>query len=156
MENISPWWPVLTSLISSWLAYRIGYRVASTHAKNLELNVRKATPHLGSRVELRPYHPPDADWVKRYAIHTTLYNNGDLVATKIEGQWKLKISHLMENATKTIRIDSLSSSKPWDMEHVIGGTTNWFTSGFWALYVARRPLPEGKQLAERDVLLRVL
>src|SRR5260370_16904008 len=142
MENISPWWPVLTSLISSWLAYRIGHRVASPHAKNLELNVRKATPHLGSRVELRPYHPPDADWVKRYAIHTTLYNNGDLVATKIEGQWKLKISHLMENATKTIRIDSLSSSKPCDMKHVIDQTTHCFTSRFSPLVIANRPFPE--------------
>lgn len=95
----------------------------TTAKAQLSLNVRRATPNIGTRMRLvRSVEPLQ---VVRYTIHTTIYNDGDLVATKIKGQWKLTISHLMQDANKPIIIDSLPASRPWDMEHQIGGNTNW-------------------------------
>ncbi len=78
LDQIKPWLPLIgpvpAALITGLIAYRVGYRNGRTAERTLALTIRRATPHLGSRVELRPFHPPDADWVKRYASYTTLYN----------------------------------------------------------------------------------
>jgi hypothetical protein len=128
MEQISPWWPVLTSLVSAWLAYRIGFRKGRIDQRTLDLSINKARPRVGSRVELRTYSPQGYPHVRRNAIFTKIYNDGDLVARNVEGEWKLTAPEGLHSGTKTIREDSLSTALPWETQYDMGGNAGWLQS----------------------------
>jgi hypothetical protein len=121
MDGISPWWPILAVFVSIWLAYRIGYRQAGIAAKSLDVTVTKATPRIGSRIEIK--RSGDREHTQ-FALVTTLYNDGDAAASKVDGQWKLDVSQGFPSAVKPIRMDSLPSFLPFDINHPIGGTIN--------------------------------
>jgi len=121
MNGISPWWPILTGFISIWLGYKIGYRQATLATKTLALNVAKATPRIGSRVEVQ--RSGEGSHLQ-FTLVTTLYNDGDAAASKLDGQWKLNVSQGLPNAEKIIRMDSLPSFLPFEIKHPIGGAIN--------------------------------
>jgi hypothetical protein len=109
-------------LVFSGFTYLLGYKQGKIAQKTLDLSIRKATPRICSRVSIS--EPEIVRGVSlRYTMRTTLYNDGDLVASKVEGTWKLVTSHSIEKAEKTIRIDSLPSCLSWDFNHELSGKT---------------------------------
>ncbi len=54
-------------------------------------------------------------------MHTTIYNDGDLVARNLEGEWKLTASHGIKKASQIVREDSLPSFLPLPLQHYISG-----------------------------------
>lgn len=112
----------VAGLVLTGLGYMLGYKQGKITQKTLDLDIRKATPRICSRVSIS-----DPEIIRgtmlRYTMRTTLYNDGDLVASKVEGTWKLVASHSIEKAEKTIRIDSLPSFLPWDFNHELSGKT---------------------------------
>jgi len=121
MTPINPLWTLLVTLLVGWAAYRIGYRNASIATRALNLSITKAGPRISSRVDLRTYAPALKPHVPGYAIHTTIYNDGDLVATNLEGEWTLKIAEGFKTLTKSIRIELLSSVRPWETNYELPG-----------------------------------
>jgi len=111
----------LLGFIGIAVAYYVGVRQGRAAEKVLALSLRKAVPRINSRMELARSSPPNRPDVVRYTVHTTIYNDGELVARDLEGDWKLTASHGIQPATNVIRADSLPLSFPFNLEHEIAG-----------------------------------
>jgi len=109
------------TLLCGYIADKIGWIQINILREAHTLNVRKATPRINSRVEVQPFHPIHRPDVTRYAIRTKIYNDGDLVARNLEGEWKLTASHGINDASNISRSDSLPSFLPLELEHKIVG-----------------------------------
>jgi hypothetical protein len=90
-------------------------------AQSLALSLKKAAPRIGSRIEIK--RSEGIGGVKFFLV-TTLYNDGDTAASKIDGQWKFIISEGLPSAVKTIRMNTLPAFLPFHIEHPIGGHVN--------------------------------
>lgn len=114
---------VAATLLGGYIAHRVGWVQISLMQQSHALDVKKATPRIGSRVEISP---PEIvkDIFLRYTVYTTLYNDGDLAAYKVQGKWNLIASHAVEKAEKTICIDSLPTFLPWKMDYELTGKVN--------------------------------
>lgn len=112
---------VAATLACAYIAHRAGWVqigiIRDAHVRDL----KKATPKVNSRVLLVMFHPTNRPDVTRYAVYTKIYNDGDLVARKLEGEWKLTASHGINEARKVIRADSLPASLPLPMKHEVTG-----------------------------------
>jgi hypothetical protein len=112
---------VAATLFGGFIAHRIGWIQIGINRQTLALNVKKSTPRIGSRVELKSAQLVNRPDITRYTIHTTIYNDGDLVAREIKGEWKLTASHGIAEASVPVRADSLPSFLSFPLEHEIGG-----------------------------------
>ena len=92
----------------------------SAHTVNINSSPSTA-PRVGSRVEIK--RTGDREHLQ-FTLVTTLYNDGDAAARKVNGKWKLNISEGLPSVEKTVRMDSLPSSCPFVIDHTIGGTIN--------------------------------
>jgi len=122
---MNPLWQLLAAVVGLWLSYRLGVRQGRIAERNLKLTIGRATPRLGSRAELRSFHPDERRDITRYVIHTTIYNDGDLAASAVRGEWKLTASHGVGDVARPIRCDTLSSRNPWVDEHNLGRSIGW-------------------------------
>jgi hypothetical protein len=112
---------VAVTLLGEYIAHRIGWIQIGIMRDAHSLNVKKATPQINSRVSISPFHPANRLDVTRYIVHITIYNDGDLVARNLEGEWKLTASAGIQGATDIIRENSLASFMPLPLEHQIVG-----------------------------------
>src|SRR5260370_20955901 len=80
-----------------------------------------AAPRIGSRIEIK--QTGDREHIQ-FVLVTTLYNDGDVAAAKVDGRWELKVWRGFPSARRTVRLDSLPSFLPHVIEHPIGGTIN--------------------------------
>jgi hypothetical protein len=112
---------IAVSLLGVYVANRVGLLQVGTMRDAHNLNVRKATPRINSRVDVRPFHPSNRTDVTRYAIHTKIYNDGDLVARYLEGEWQLTASQGIQSITDVIRENSPPSTSPLEFKHEIVG-----------------------------------
>jgi hypothetical protein len=115
---------ILITLVGIWVAYYVGNRQGRASERAVALSVQRATPKVGSRISLASSIPPKLPDRIRYAVNTTIYNDGDLVARNLEGEWKLTASHGIEELTHAIRADSLPASLPLEFEHEVSGDTS--------------------------------
>jgi hypothetical protein len=112
---------VAATLLTGWIAHRIGWIQIGSMREAHALNVMKSTPAINSRVSIAPFHPANRPDVTGYTIHTTIYNDGELVARRLEGEWRLEASHGVNGTVKTIRADSLPAFLPLELNHEITG-----------------------------------
>jgi hypothetical protein len=112
---------VAATLFCGFIAHKVGLIQITLMREAHTLNVKKATPKLNSRVSIAPFHPETRPDMTRYAIHTKIYNDGDLVARKLEGEWKLTASDGIHESSEVIRVDSLPAFLPFELDHEIGG-----------------------------------
>ena len=139
MRFLVKWWPLIAPALLGWLGFLLSlWRIFVMQSqlktareqrdiaqKQLTLNVNKATPHIASRVDYRRYSIEGRPDVVRYAIYTEIFNDGDLVARKVEGKWILTASPGLKSGDKIIRVQSLSSSPTWEHKHDVGGHVMW-------------------------------
>lgn len=117
---MNPLWQLLAAVVASGLSYRLGVRQGRIAERSLKLTIGRATPRLGSRVELRSFHPDERRDITRYVLHTTIYNDGELAAGEVRGEWRLTASHGVGDVIRPIRCDTLSPRSPWVDEHNLG------------------------------------
>jgi hypothetical protein len=109
----------------AWVAHTYGWIQIRIAAQELELNTTKATPKIGTTVRIEKRQIPSQSNLCIIYIVTHIYNEGDLAASKIDGDWKLSCSKNVLNRTVRIRLDHLGKSNPHDMEHQFGGIQEW-------------------------------
>jgi hypothetical protein len=80
-----------------------------------------ADPRIGSRIQIS--QTGDREHIQ-FILVTTLYNDGDAAASRVDGRWELKVSRGLLCAERTVRLDSLPSFLPHVISHSIGGTIN--------------------------------
>jgi hypothetical protein len=112
---------IIIALVGTIGGFALGFRQGKTAERAYQLSLSQAIPRIGSRVEIDTYHPSQRMDVTRYAIRTIIYNDGNLVASHVEGEWKLTASHGIHNTVETIRADSLPSELPIKHEHKLVG-----------------------------------
>src|SRR4029077_18730289 len=114
----------LTTLVVGWAAHEIGWIQVRIAAEAHDLNVSKAVPKIGTttRVEKREITSHTV-WLLH--IVTRLYNEGELAASKIRGEWKLSSINGAFNHTIPIALDHLGKSGPHDIERKNGGVKTW-------------------------------
>lgn len=114
------WASLIVAGIGVVVAYVVGRKQGRNNERAYQLNIRQATPRIGSRVEFFEIGPVNQGHQFRYVVKTTIYNDGSLVASKLDGQWKLSCSYKFLNAEQVIRADSLPSFLPMYFEHELG------------------------------------
>lgn len=107
---------VAATLVTAYVAHRIGRIQISFMRRAHQLNENLATPKIGTwlKLERRQPNANRAD-VIRYFLLTTLYNDADPAAQKIDGNWTLSCSDSGQDRTIPIYRDSLGNI-PYDLE----------------------------------------
>jgi hypothetical protein len=114
--------------MGAWVAHTNGWIQIRIMALEHGLNVAKSIPKIGTtvRIEKREISSHSV-WV--LDIVTRIYNEGDLAASKINGDWKLTCSENVFNHTELIRLDHLGKSSPHDMKRQFGSVKEWRDMG---------------------------
>lgn len=119
--RVDPAWVLVgVEFIGIGIAYFLGVKQGRNAERGYQLSLKQATPHVCSRVEFVRGAPASQGHQFRYSIKTTIYNDGGLVATKLEGDWELSSSYGFFNTIEVIRADSLPADRPWEYEHDLG------------------------------------
>lgn len=79
---------LVLNVLVGLLGYLLGYRQAKTAARQLDLDMLKAAPKVGSTVRIEPKreasHVPES-----YYLVVTIYNEGEFAAKQLKGECKL-------------------------------------------------------------------
>lgn len=127
----------------AWVAHTVGWLQIRIAAQELDLNITKAVPKIGTTVRIEKRQIPSHPNIWVLDIVTHIDNEGDLAASKINGDWKLLCSKNVLNRTFPIRLDYLGKSSPHHMKHEFGGVQEF------------RDLGSGKDLSiEIDINFR--
>jgi hypothetical protein len=114
MLNDSFWFAmgVAATLVSAFVAQRVGRIQISLMQRSHELNVKLASCKIGTDVKIDRRAPnasrPD---IRRWFLVTTIYNEGDCAAKQIEGNWNLSCFDPSQNRLMPISIDFLGATK---------------------------------------------
>ena len=111
---------VVAALAAVAVGYWIGRKQGQDGERAYQLSLRRAVPRIGTRMELVASPVDNVSRQILYSIQTTIYNDGDLVASKLEGNWKLSSSYSFLNAERVIREDSLPGPLPIKINHDLG------------------------------------
>jgi hypothetical protein len=114
------WLTTLIELAGIVLAYLVGRKQGRDNERTYQLSVRQATPRIGTRMEFVGLPTQNIANQLRYSIQTTIYNDGGLVASNLQGNWKLTSSYEFLNASEIVRADSLPASLPIKLNHDLG------------------------------------
>jgi hypothetical protein len=111
---------VAATLVCAWVAQRIGWLQISFMKKEHALNIIKAAPKVGTSVWFKEREHPGQPG-KLLFICTSIYNEGDLAASNLKGNWKLSCSDKRFDVAIPISRDHLGNSRPFDFERQLGG-----------------------------------
>src|ERR1700728_3613880 len=115
---------ILIALAGVYVAHRVGWIQVSIMRREQSLNLAKSTPKLGTliRMEERKHatHP-----VSTLVIITSIYNEGDLAASNLKGNWNLSCSESGFNRSIPISLDHLGTARPYNMETPFGNVHTW-------------------------------
>ena len=103
---------VAATLVSAFVAQRVGRIGNSWMRRSHELNVKLASCKIGTdvRIERRAPNASRPD-IRRWFLVTTIYNEGDCAAQKVHGDWNLSCSEKIQNRKIPISIEFLGSTK---------------------------------------------
>jgi hypothetical protein len=114
------WVIAFVELIGIFVAYFVGRKQGRDNERAYQLSLQQATPRIGSRVEFIQGPPASQGNQFRYTVKATIYNDGGLVASKLDGNWKLSSSYSFLNGEDIVRADSLPSFLPVELERNLG------------------------------------
>jgi hypothetical protein len=108
---------VVATLISAFVAERVGRLQISFMRKAHDLNVKLAECQIGTdcTMALKAFIPSRQD-VRRFIISTIIYNAGDLAARDLKGTWSLSCSQSAYNRSRPIRADFVSKASPYQFD----------------------------------------
>jgi hypothetical protein len=83
----------MATLLYTYVTNRIGRFTISLGRKAHDLNMKLVKCQLGTTctIEESPYTAARPD-ITRFAVITSIYNTGDLAASKLKGNWNLSCS----------------------------------------------------------------
>src|ERR1700678_651725 len=93
---------VVATLLGALIAHKVGILQITIARKAHELNVTKAVPKIGTSVQLEERNATNHP-VTLLHIVTRIYNEGDLPASNLKGEWQLSCSQFP--CEKTISIN---------------------------------------------------
>jgi hypothetical protein len=111
---------LLLAVAGAIASYYFGFHQGKTAERAYRLSLKQATPRIGTRMEFLKSSEINTGHQRRFSIETTIYNDGSLVASNLEGDWKLSSSHSFLDATEIIREDSLPIALPIKRNRDIG------------------------------------
>jgi hypothetical protein len=122
---------IVATLLAVFVAWKIGLIQISWMRQEHQLNVLRASPKIGTslRIEERNINGPAyAPW---YYLITSIYNEGELAASNLNGQWKLTSPNrsVIEGELPISR--EFLGPTPYQLEpfHIIGGTVVFAMEG---------------------------
>lgn len=104
------------------LAQRMGQIQITIARREHVLNVTKAMPKVGTSVTLKDQMHGA---VGVLVVVTRIYNEGDLAASHLKGNWNLTCSESGFNRSQTISVDHLGNTRPHEFEMPFGGAALW-------------------------------
>lgn len=123
---------VVATLVSAFVANRVGRLQIVWMKRGYELNAKLAIPKVWAEVRIERRTPnssrPD---VIRYFLITTFHNDGDLAAKKVEGNWNLTCSENLQDRSIPISWDFLGKGSRELESQELGGDrlTNLLNGG---------------------------
>jgi hypothetical protein len=114
----------LITLLGVYVAYRIGWIQVTIMRREQALNLARTLPKIGTSVcfedRKNPNHP-----VSTLVIITSIYNEGELAASQLTGNWNLSCSKIGFNRSIPISVDHLGQARPHKMETPFGDVGTW-------------------------------
>ena len=95
---------VAATLLTAFVAHRIGRLQISFMQKAHDLKVLKAIPKIGASLRIVTEHPNGTSFPYHYSLVATIYNEGNLAAKDLKGNCKL-FSPTKQVAESTIPIN---------------------------------------------------
>lgn len=115
------WLTATIELLGIAIGYLFGVRQGKATERAYQLSLKQAAPRIGTRIEFSKTPNPNSPNQFQYFLETTIYNDGSVVASKLDGKWKLSSpTYNFLDSEETIRSDSLPSSLPLKLDHSIG------------------------------------
>ena len=116
---------VAATMVVAFIAHKLGWIQISIMKKAHELNRNLATPKIGTTVTIEARTPNSSRLdIVRFFLVTTIYNEGQLAAEKIQGNWNLSGSDSGQNRMIPIARDYLGQGSPYELEaEELGGNT---------------------------------
>jgi hypothetical protein len=116
MNLISGMIGFLVALFGIFIGQRTGLLHVSIAKKALDLEVTKATPKVGTSIEIDERHDNGPHYPPFLYLTTTIYNEGKLPISQLDGNWKLAASYGVPNRTIPIQREYLGSTTPYQFQ----------------------------------------
>jgi hypothetical protein len=111
----------MVTLFGVFIAQRSGFQLFAVAKKEHDLNVRKASPIIGSVVKLAERQILNANYRPFHFIVTSICNYGDLPAQQLSGSWRLySPDNCIKECNVPIQRDALGPT-PYDTEEQLIG-----------------------------------
>ncbi|HEX5425206.1 MAG TPA: hypothetical protein VFW94_16785 [Candidatus Acidoferrales bacterium] len=115
------WLTAAIELLGIVVGYLFGKKQGQAAEREYQLNLKQSAPRIGTRVQFSQTSSPNATTQFLYALETTIYNDGSVVASKLTGKWRLSSpTYSFLDSEETIREDSLPASLPLELHHSLG------------------------------------
>ncbi len=103
------------TLFGIYIAQQLGIIQISYQRRAHELNLTKSAPKIGSSIEIDQRYDNGRNYPASLYLITTIYNEGELPASQLNGNWKLTSSYGVPNRIIPIQWDFLGST-PYKFE----------------------------------------
>jgi hypothetical protein len=100
----------LVALFGIFIAQRTGLLHISIAKKAYDLNVTKATPKIGTSIDIQERHDNGPQYPPFLYLNTTIYNEGELPISQLNGDWKLTSAYGVPNRAIPIQREYLGTT----------------------------------------------
>src|SRR5271168_5011024 len=115
---------VVATLICALVAQRLGVLQINLMRQAHTLNIVKATPRIGCSVVVDERQVLPQAYRPHLFIVVKLYNEGDLPAEKISGQWKFLPPDIAKNRVFDMQRDFLGKCEDYTQTYKIDDSSN--------------------------------
>jgi hypothetical protein len=115
----------LIPLACAYVANELGWIHIEFAKRAHELNITKATPRVGCEISSRTEQVLPSGYNPHTRITVKIYNEGELAAQNIAGDWKYVPLHVPEKRVFLIRRDYLGHCENHTDSYLIEDSANW-------------------------------
>lgn len=102
---------IAVALLGIYVAQQTGLLQSWIMKKAHDLNVTKAFPRIGSNIRTEYRHDNGPAYPRTIYLFTTIYNEGELPVSELNGQWKLTAKQFLSDNVIPIRRDFLGPTQ---------------------------------------------
>jgi hypothetical protein len=131
LVNAATWAGIgaIAVLLSGLAAERMGYLHLDLARQAHRLNITKAIPRIGCSVIVEEKRLVGSEYPPHFFVHLKIYNEGELPAQSVNGQWKLSTNDPKETSVYPIQRDFLGRCQEDPYSHRFDLSPQWFREG---------------------------
>lgn len=122
---------VAATLVAAFVAHQVGFLQISIMRDAHALNVAKAIPKVGCSLTVEEKYELGETFQPFLYLRMKIYNEGDLAAQSLNGQWKLFTPESRDGISLPLHRDFLGRCENYIESHRLADSPNWRREGLW-------------------------